>query len=763
MHRITPEWILIALRIALYAALFTPLLFAQSFIFPFVVIKTHVFQALLGVIAALYGAWLLVDRSSSKPRWTPLRIAVLAWFCAALLSSVFSLDITRSLWSTPERGLGLVAALHFMLFAVVLSEMRDHLSLRTYVSVSLAVSAIAALFAFVHIADPTLFLEPSGGPTGFAGRPGSFLGNPTYLASYLLPHIFLAVWLAVRSWNEKRRGISILYLGVIVLNTVVIFLTQTRGALLGLALGSLMLGLVLVFRYRSVRLARNARITVRAVGVVFLGLVLVAGAVFWFTRASAFWQSVPGLRRLAVLNLSSKDIQPRLIAIRISLEAFRERPVLGFGFENFKYAFDRSYDPKLLEYGYSETYFDKPHNVFLEHLVDGGIIGLVAYCAMFVVLGYVVLRRKDHEFMAPAILGAVAAHLGNDAFVFDTFGSWVAIFLVMGVVDAAWLSDRDTRLPSPVQASQASSVRTRRWFLCAGLGGAALLWTAWNGGVLYANNREYWVLNYFLNRLPERAIESYHAALRVPLNPFRSDVQRDFSSSVSQLFQQRVIIPNETAVAEEAMASMEAVVQARPYDYFQRVSYIDSAATLFPNDPVIMARSEQYLAEALQLSPNRQQIRFVEAKLRLVQGRIDEALAAMRKAIDLDPEIAESHFDYALMAFEAGKIQEGFAELETAERLGRVPRAGNEMRIVANQYADAGNYAKAISLYGAALGKNPDDLESRLKLGIVYFYAGDLLAARDQLTQVAHATNIREAPSFEFLKPIFDAVGVPIP
>ena len=752
--------ILLALRIALYAVLFTPLLFGNSFIFPFIVLKTHVFQALVGVIAALYAAWRFLDRSSPAPRWTPLRVALALGFLAAFVSSVSGVDLMRSLWSTQERGLGLVALLHFAVLAFVLAEVRSHISLTRYATVSIAVSVFAASFSFVQIVDPMFFLESSGGPVGFGGRPGSFLGNPTFLASYLLPHIFLALWLSVVSWRERRGVQTALYAGGSLLSIAVIFMTQTRGALIGLTLGFFVLGVMLVFRHGSVRLAK--RVTLRSVGLALLALIVAAGVGFWFTRSAALWQSVPGVRRLTTLSLTSPEIQPRLITLAISWDAFRERPILGHGFENFKYPFDRHYDPKLLRYGFGETYFDKPHNVFLEHLVDGGIVGLVAYCALFLSLGYVALRSRDQFVLGLAVSGALAAHVVNNAFVFETFGSWLAFFLVFALVDAGWLSarvPRDAREP----AHQSPAPFRHREFLAVCVLGAAFAWVVWNAGVLYANNREYWVVNYFLNRMPERALQSYRAAAHVPLNPFRNDIQRDFASAVVQSIQQRIELPDEAMFVREALDAMDAVVTDKPHDYFPRVSYIDSAATLSPDDAAVMARSEQYLAEALALSPRRQQIRFVEAKLRMVQGRTDEALQAMRAAIDLDPEIAESHFDYALIAFEAERVADGFLALATAERLGRTPRTTPEMRIVANRYADAGNYPKAIELYGKALGLNPDDLESRLKLGIVYFYAGDILAARAELEIVARSTNIRQAPSYELLKPIFDAVGVPIP
>ena len=99
-------------------------------------------------------------------------------------------------------------------------------------------------------------------------------------------------------------------------------------------------------------------------------------------------------------------------------------------------------------------------------------------------------------------------------------------------------------------------------------------------------------------------------------------------------------------------------------------------------------------------------------------------------------------------------------ELETAERLGRTPRTAGEARIAANQYADIGNYPKAITLYQQAIAEDPGDLETYLKLGIVHFYLGDNEGARRYIGEVTKRTDLTLTSSYMLIKPILDALGM---
>jgi len=77
------------------------------------------------------------------------------------------------------------------------------------------------------------------------------------------------------------------------------------------------------------------------------------------------------------------SVSGRLLLWSSALKAFRERPVLGWGAENFDYGFDKYYNPQFYRGGINETWSDRAHNWFLDFLVMGGALGLAFYLAIF--------------------------------------------------------------------------------------------------------------------------------------------------------------------------------------------------------------------------------------------------------------------------------------------------------------------------------------------------------------------------------------------
>ena len=56
----------------------------------------------------------------------------------------------------------------------------------------------------------------------------------------------------------------------------------------------------------------------------------------------------------------------------MAIEGFKENPLLGWGQDNFNLVFNKYYDSRLYD---QEPFFDRAHNVFLDWLIAGGIVG----------------------------------------------------------------------------------------------------------------------------------------------------------------------------------------------------------------------------------------------------------------------------------------------------------------------------------------------------------------------------------------------------
>lgn len=748
------KFLIRAIKVGLYGILLTPVFFARSFIYPFLTPKVFVFQALVELI---FGLWLglIIFYPAYRPKFTKLTWGVLIFLLVFAISAVFGVDPQRSVWSTQDRALGLVSLFHFGILFLILANLKDKLNWRRFFIFGFFVSVVVAVFAIVEIYFPRFFLEYS------SGRPGSFLGNPAFLASYLIFHIFIGFWLAAETY--KNRGgfgnlLSWSLVGGTLLEIFIVFITGTRGALLGLALGVLVFLFYLAFTRRGEAYFGFSPRGLRITSAIFLSLILLFGAGFWFSRDSSWWQKIPVVGRFTNLSFNSPDAQTRLIAWQIAWASFKERPFLGFGFENFKYPFDKHYEPKLLRYGFGETYFDKPHNVFFEYLAVGGVLGLLAYLFLILVWLRGLLSFTKLKRFAPFGLGLVAAYLGQNFFVFDTFGSYLPLFIVLAFVDACDVKREIVGKASKILVWP----ETGKKLLVGGLVlAAAVPVYFWNVKTLYANNRQYWGLNYFFNRMPSEGLEAYAKALNTR-NPYQDAARRDFASTLKQAFELGMEIPGVEQVSGQVMAGLAEAINNHPNDFFLRYTFADLGATFYVFNPKYLEMADDQIIQSLKLSPRRQSIYHIGAKLKIIEGKKEEAIKMMKEAVDLDPEVGDPHFFYGLIALQAKQYDLGFSEIKRAEHLGRKATSPDEMRVLANFYGDFGKYNEAISLYQEALKRDSRDVESRLKLGLVYYMKGDKDLAGPLLLQVSKMVDITKSPYFGELRPIYNDLGIRI-
>jgi len=100
-----------------------------------------------------------------------------------------------------------------------------------------------------------------------------------------------------------------------------------------------------------------------------------------------------GGNRILDITLNTETFQTRLLLWKQALIIAGERPILGWGPENFSPAFEKHYLPRF------EVWFDRAHNIFLDYLVQTGILGFLSYLSIFIVFYWKFMRftKKNKE------------------------------------------------------------------------------------------------------------------------------------------------------------------------------------------------------------------------------------------------------------------------------------------------------------------------------------------------------------------------------
>ena len=405
-----------ALRGALFTALalllLTPFIVTPGTVFPFVVGKALWSRVLIEVAFALWVA-LALARPAYRPPHSWLLGALALWLAVQFLAGAFGVSPQYSLWSNYERMLGNIDALHWAALALVLAS-----TLRTPGAWRAAFGALTASGAAVAC---LVIARALGAEVPFYGelpeperyRVGGPLGNPTFLALYVMANAVLATGLAV---TAKRPATRLLWAICAVAQLYALALAGSVGGFAGLAAATGCAALAFALK-------RPGRARAAALGVLIaLALAGAAlGARFLDTGRTATValakSSLPGaraLRHAGGTHLMRPSVQSRLAAWRAGLAGFAERPVLGFGPGNYATVFGR------YGTGYAATAerHDQAHGKLVEVAVATGVVGLVCWLVLWGGALALLLRASDTFTLFAG--AALAGYLVQVQFLFDT-------------------------------------------------------------------------------------------------------------------------------------------------------------------------------------------------------------------------------------------------------------------------------------------------------------------------------------------------------
>lgn len=691
------------IKYGLYAILLTPLVFLSKALYPFGTPKFILFQILVEIV---FAAWLILRLSQREnidsvlPPHSPslirrglsggknyIAISLFLFIAVSFISAIFGVDFQRSFWGIGARMTGLFAELHFLAWFLILvnsfsnpnkknnpDNPNGDINPYNYLNFSFFVALAVAATGF--------YQHTEGGKIWAFAYGSTVFNNPTFAAPYLIFHFFWGLYQTIFNLQISIYKLKGWIFGAgSALIFFVILLGQVRGAILGSFAGILLLGIFLLF---SDAASRRFKISlVAAFAMIFIGFLNL-----WIFRDSQFIQNqnITILKRLTQFSLSEATAQTRFLTWQIALKGFGEKPLLGVGPENFNYLFNANYNPRLLKFGgggFEETWFDKPHNAFLEILAETGIIGSLAYILLWlaVVLTLFKLFKTGRKILTFILASAFVAYLGSVFFSFDSFGSWFGLYLFLAFLASNYYnSTNDTN-------SYANGANKNHWvknlfalFVCAGL--FVLLNIQY--GILRANATDADALMAFpLN--PGQGIALFKKSLTY-FSPYKSEYQFDLIASVAGAVEKGIPLPNLEDTVNFALSEADKAVAAHPKDaakYTDMVRIYNIFGTR-GRDPEILVQAEAFGNKSLKLSPQRQETLYYLARTALLKGNPGLAVRLTKNAVDIEPSINLSHWYFGLALIGNSQRQEGATEIKKALELGYRPKNQTEEGFIKN-------------------------------------------------------------------------------
>jgi O-antigen ligase len=623
-----------AVRYGLLAVLFLPFVVILEYLYPWVSGKIWGFQILIELLFPLY-VLLAFRRKEFRPGTNALTYAVLAFFAVQTLSMLLGDNIHRSLWSKPDRLTGLFFQYHLLAFFLMAGSVW-----RGKMRLPVTVTVLAASISAIH----GIYQWLTGGGDG--GRGMATLGNPSYLGQYLVPHVFLVMWLWWRDRASLTRAIWSV-LGVVILFGVIS--TKSRGALLGLFIAAVVSALII-----SVRGVGRLRFWSRLALAALAASALLLFALDRWSEPAHVWLYE---QRLSVQYFKESTGSRKLLYANV-LKGIQSHPVLGWGPENFESAYYFHYDPVTLRFSQYETRQDRPHNLILEILVNLGALGLLAYAAMFFFGWKLALGSGDDRKVEGGILVvATVAHLATNLFIFDTPISYMMMYLELAFL-AAFIAPtaeagEDELAQGAIPAAICVAVLTLWIFLGVIVGSikganvAARLIIGSQNKMEAATFSE-GVQELLRMKTPQQ--ERYVRAVISNISLSRGDYRQD----------------DYAPILREMAAYEAARLDRHRADFVHALVTGTSLMSLWPRTPEEQAQAEKAIASMKRLSPNRQEVLWIEAQSLYEKGDLSGAEALYREAVELDPDSMEAQAMHAsFVVFERQDPARGMAYLKS--------------------------------------------------------------------------------------------------
>lgn len=631
----------------------TPVLYFGSRFIPHTTSKTFFFYGVVEIIFALWGYMVIVDKTYRFSKKTFLFfIPPIAYILWMTIAGIFGVNPELSFWSSLSRGTGLLTLYHCLALAFVVASLvqqkgTDYISrLLNFFLGGAFIVVLSIWFGDEGFNLPFQFLQESKG--------GGLIGNSSLAATYLLFALFFGAFIVAKKNISKKQKIFIwttlfaiifspLFLNVFGVITQKGMLISARGALVGIivGIGTTALGYMALSKKRILRI----------IGISAATLCLVVSFFIW----SSFINPETVIHQKFVESATGN----RFIFWDIAHKAINERPLLGFGPENYSVAYQKYFDPHLfLQSSSVEIWNDRAHNIFFDTGVAGGWPAIILYIGFLLWVGYAVYRafklEKITRLQAVIVWGLLVAYLVQNLLVFDSLLSLIGLFVLTGVIFGLSGDTFNTNDIKNAKKIDNANTLTPPYYSTIGIFIILLLIPSW--------------INFAY--LPARKAAAFPKVTGMPLdkrpdyykNLLKGSVVGDarevgniahgaymlYRKNQEKLKSDPKMLPYVQKDIEKILEYFEIVAAKEPNDYrlYLSMSRLYNIYILISDkqkDSVLMEHILDVENHTKRLSPNNPEVDWVIAQTLTFKGDIAQAQETLERAIALAPYIPWSH------------------------------------------------------------------------------------------------------------------------
>lgn len=417
-----------------YAVVFiTPLYFVNNhLIFSFSSPKTIFIIGIVSLMTIFYSWGILIKKKLSF-RFTPLHIVLGIFLIVLTLSSILGIDPLNSFFGTWTQSINLILIYTLTVFALLIGFLiKKNKSFLPYI---LLASFISSVFV-------VLISYTGGSLVEVFNYGASTIGNNSYTGAYLLFNVCFGIGLFFyfsKIWQKISVviGTFIILISPIFINKDILlgkigfaqiihnpFLLfgYANAATFGLAVSFLIIA--------SFFLIFSSKKATKIIGVILLFSIL-SGILYTGFRLVNPTSSFHRIYK-------EEKGENRFIAWSEAQSSFSDHLLLGSGFNNFSYNYQKYFSSDILKLNGPEFYFLQPHNVIWEYASNNGVLGLVSFLVLLFFAFLALFQHKEGEekrdkIIRITLIGILFGYFIQNLFGFDTPVTYLMLFFLIGL------------------------------------------------------------------------------------------------------------------------------------------------------------------------------------------------------------------------------------------------------------------------------------------------------------------------------------------
>jgi len=716
------------LKWGIYISLFLPLVIFSQYISPFHVGKVLIFRILVEIMAVFYIVLMIADKSF-RPKWTLILITFSIFTGLYFFTGLTGVNFYNSFWGSLERMGGIFSFLHYWVYFLILTGMmKTKKDWDIILKISVFVGFLSVLFGYGQRLELGNFFVGWQHGERIIGT----IGNPALYAGYLLFIVYLALMFLLRKDTSiKEKG---LYAATILLGVPAIFMTAVRGAMLSFFATAVILAIFFIFK------SGNKKVKISLVSLVVLFIVLAIGV--WLSKDKPWVKNTSWLNRLAEISINDDTAKTRFWAWSAAIKGWKDRPLFGWGPENFMFLHMKYFNSGLFTQMGSETIWDRAHNMVFEELSTMGAVGLLSYLSIFFVIFYSLFKSykkgKIDKITFGILSAMILAYFGQNLFIFDTFANYFLFFISLGYINYLSYGSEEEK------EKQELSQHTASPFLIAILLIIAVI-IAYQTGIKPAR------ANYASTRAiiagqssnAQLAFNKYKEALAYGSPQGAYEIRNKLAAFVIQVVDSMRQKGQDVdpAILNYTIGEVDKNVEKYPLDttpylYVGRLNIL-----LIGKDDNAPAKAEASIQKAIDLNPKNPRIWYEMGQARLSAKDFQGSYDAFKNALDLNPSVNISWWFLSNVAYQMGNYQEAVTDAEKAIALGydSYKNSITDIMRLVNIYEKAGDYGKVLEYYLLAVQEQPSNPQLYASLAAAYAkngYREQAIAAAQKAAQL---------------------------